>query len=142
MIAIVVILGAMFVPTTMVIAVGLLPSAAAFIVDQDAKRSITMTVTLMNSVGVLPFVLDLWKKGQTIDHSLAIIEEPVTWLIMYGAAGVGWVICFTVPHIVQLILGQRARLQIADLERQQEDLRHEWGEEVKQKPAFPAQPPT
>jgi hypothetical protein len=136
-IIVVVVLGAMFFPSAIVVAAGLLPAAAAFVCDQDAKRSITTTVTLMNGVGVLPFLLELWKRGQTVPHAMAILQDPVSWLIMYGAAAIGWVICFTVPHVVQLVLAQRARLQIADLESRQADLRHVWGEEVRQKQASP-----
>ena len=130
----------MFVPTSLLVALGFLPTVAAFIFDQDPKRSITTAVGLMNGSGTVPFVIELWRHGQTMDRSIALLHDPVTWLVMYGAASIGWLICFIVPHAVQLVLAQRARLQIAAHEDRQAELRKVWGEEIMQKPASPSAP--
>ncbi len=127
----------MFWPTAVVLAVGMLPAAAAYVFDQDSKRATTMTVALMNASGTLPFIIELWTKGQTLDHAMALVREPVTWLVMYGAAGIGWLICFIVPHAVQLVLAQRTRMQITDIENRQAELRQVWGEDVRQRTASP-----
>ncbi len=125
--------GAMFVSTALIVGVGMLPTLAALLVDGDKKKSVTVTVGLMNVAGVIPFIIELWKKGQTMQESMYIIQQPTVWICMYGAAAMGWLIVYSVPAAVQAVLAHRAHARIVDIDKHHAELVQLWGEAVKSK---------
>jgi hypothetical protein len=124
------IIGLAYVPLSVLILAGMMPTIIAFLFDQDGRRSPTVTIGLMNAAGVSPFVLKLWENGKTIESSLAMLKHGTTWLVMYGSAVGGWGILYIVPPIVHVIMVQKARHRMAELEKRQVILRTAWGEEV------------
>jgi hypothetical protein len=137
---VVIVLGMTFMPTTLLVVVGLVPTFVAFVVDQSEKRSITLTVGFLNAAGIVPSAIDLWQHGQTLDHSIALIENPLTCFMAYGAAAGGWLVKYSVPPVAQFLLAQSVKADIADLEKYQSELRRVWGDEVKAPPSSPAMP--
>ncbi len=123
--------GALFIPTAVLVMIGMLPAIVAFLIDDDRKKSLSMTVALMNGAGVIPFVIELWHKGQTLHETFAIIQQPMVWLFMYGGAAMGWLIIYSVPAVVQALLTHRASVRIADIDKRHADLVVQWGEDVK-----------
>jgi hypothetical protein len=129
--SIVMILAALvFFPTTLLLAAGMLPTLVAAIVERDNSRAAPLTVGPANLCGVMPFLLPLWLK----DHSLAavtdLLRDPVTWLVMYGAAAAGWVIYYGVPPLVASLVMARIQARINDLETANEELIEQWGRAV------------
>ena len=123
-------LGLAYAPISILVFAGMIPTIIAFLIDQDARRSTTITVGLMNAAGVSPFVLTLWEQGSTIKVSLGLLRHGMTWLVMYGSAAGGCVILFIIPPIVHVALIQKARHRIIELEKRQILLRSAWGDEV------------
>ena len=70
----------------------------------------------------------------TLDDSFSslqqVIDSPVSWLVMYGAAGIGWVLYFCVPPIVAMVVEVRVDETKRRLEGRAKVLVEEWGEEV------------
>jgi hypothetical protein len=126
--------GALFIPTAVLIMIGMLPAIVAYLIDNDRKKSISITVALMNAAGVVPFVIELWKKGQTLHTSFDIVEKPMVWLFMYGSAAMGWLIVYSVPAVVQALLSYRAKGRIDDIDKRHQALVELWGESVRSKP--------
>ncbi len=125
------VMGALFVPTAILLVAGMMPTLAALLIDRDEKKSTTVAVGLLNAAGVAPFVVRLWSQGQTLEQSFAIVSQVNTWLFMYGAAAIGWLVLYSVPGVIHVVLVQRAKLRIADIETRQQTLRELWGEEVR-----------
>jgi hypothetical protein len=138
----VIIVGISFMPTTIVVVAGLIPTLAAFVADQSARRSVTLTIGFMNAAGIVPSIIDLWQSGQTVEHSFTMVQNATMYLVAYGAAGCGWMIYFIVPPVVRLMLAQSVKLHIKELEEEQAALRRIWGEEVRPTttPTSPEQP--
>ena len=124
-------LGALLKATSLVLIVGMLPTLAAAIFDRDPRKSAALTVGLMNLGGVVPYVLELWRHGQTLAAAMTIVETPLTLMLMYAVAGIGWLLHYSIPAVVQVVMAQRARLVIAHLETQQAALVKDWGEEIR-----------
>ena len=117
-------------PTALLIAVGMVPSLVAYIIDRDPEKSAPMTVAPLNMCGILPFMMELWKHDHTMQAAITKIADPLTWLVMYGAAGVGWALYFLVPPIVTNIEVMRAQGRIESLNGRKKDLIEEWGPDV------------
>ncbi len=127
----VVVPGAVFAaPTTLMFGAGLIPSFVAWITDRDAEKSAGITVSVMNICGILPFTMDLWRHTHTVPEAMRMLGDPVTWLVMYGAAAVGWAFFFMVPPMVTSFEVARHRSRIETLQNKKRDLIEEWGPEV------------
>ena len=117
-------------PTALLFAVGLVPSFVAYIVDRDPDKTASMTVGPLNICGILPFTMDMWKHQHTMQAATHALGDPLTWLVMYGAAAVGWALYFLVPPIVTNFEVMRAESRIESLNGRKKDIVEEWGGDV------------
>ncbi len=123
--------GVLFLPTTILLAVGMMPTLIAFLVDRSKKR-ITRAVTIgaMNLAGCSPFVLDLWGYGQSFEKTFSIITQPTSIIVMYFAAAVGHMIGWSMTGIVASLMYERGKQRQVEIKKKQEELIERWGKEV------------
>lgn len=117
----------MFLPSMMLLVVGMTPTMAAMLTDRRREKYATLCVGCMNFTGVLPYMIELWTQDHSYDHAFSIIANPFTWLVMFGAAAIGWAIYFVAPGIVGMFIAMRADQRVERLRRRQRDLVEEWG---------------
>jgi len=121
-------------PTVFVAFFGMAPTLVAFIVDRSREKYATLSVAGLNGCGVFPYLLDLWTGSHTINQAISIMTDPFSLIIMYGAAGFGWMMFITVPPVVTSFLGVMAQKKVSSLRAQQRKLIEEWGESVARPP--------
>lgn len=83
-----------------------------------------------NLAGCVPFVLELWKTGRTMDNAIDIISEPMTVVIIYVAAAAGYFMEWMITQIVSNIMYQQGLARRKAITKRQEDLVERWGREV------------
>ena len=120
----------LFLPTSIVLGAAMIPSLVALMVDQDPDKLGTITVAPINFCGALPTAMSLWSSNNTVPHALHLLSEPLAWLIMYGAAAIGWVLYFVIPPIISSFVVRRHQAEITRLTEHQEKLVAEWGADV------------
>lgn len=126
-----VIAGMAFVPTTIVLSVGMLPTIVALLVDRTKKKYKVYTVGMMNLTGCIPFLFDMWSRERhNIDAALEYIGDPNTVTLMYFAAFLGYLIDWGMTGIVATYLSHKSRTRIEEIERIQDRLIEKWGKEV------------
>ncbi|HYC04569.1 MAG TPA: hypothetical protein VED40_14845 [Azospirillaceae bacterium] len=128
-------LGVVVLPTTVLMGAGLIPTLVAALVDRDPEKSAALTVGAMNLCGVMPFAIELWQSGHTLDLALGLLATPYTWLVMYGAAAIGWGFYFAIPPLVAGFVTMRDEDKARRLEQERDALVEEWGPEVAGLPA-------
>jgi predicted transporter len=115
-------------PTILILVIGMFPTVAAFFADRRKEKYAAFTVGLMNLCGVLPFALNMWVVGgANMNTATAQIGNVFNWLIMYGAAAMGWGIYYVTPGIVAMFLKLQIDRRIAKLQSYQQELIEEWG---------------
>lgn len=114
-------------PTVLILGIGMLPTMAALISDRRKEKYATLCVGCMNFVGVLPFMIKLWTEDHSYNNAFKVIGDPFTWLVMFGAAALGWAIYYVAPGIVGMFIGLRTEQRVQRLRRRQRDLVEEWG---------------
>jgi len=124
------ILSIMAPPLAMVLLAGLLPSLAAFIVDRQPARYLTRTIVWMNFAGVIALLSRLWTGGISFEHAIEALSNPFSWLLMYGAAGMGWLIFYSTPPIARMMVDARADKLQKQLRERAKKLKEEWGDDV------------
>lgn len=126
--------GLMMMPTSVLVLAGLAPTIVAFLIDRDPEKSAAMTVGAMNLCGIAPFVVQLWQRGHEMAVTLRLLADPATWLVMFGAAAIGWLLYFLIPQLVAAFLALRNEAKIRDLEERRSLLVADWGPEVMGRP--------
>jgi hypothetical protein len=117
-------------PTMVVAAVGMLPTLVAYIVDGRREKYAAFSVGCMNFCGVLPFMLQLWTQEHSFAMAWRIVGDPVSWMVMYAAASVGWIIYYAAPHVVAAYLRFQLDRRINKLREYQKELVTEWGDSI------------
>jgi hypothetical protein len=117
-------------PLFLIILPGMMPTLVTLFVDRQRPRYLTYTVGVMNFAGVLPFLLTLAKGRLSLQTVAALLSDPMVWLVMYGAAAAGWLICAATSPLARLCLELQAAQKRRALEALAKAIRQEWGEEV------------
>lgn len=117
-------------PTALITLIGMIPTVVAHICDRDPDKTAPICVGAINICGILPFVMDLWKHQHTMQAAMKLLGDPFTWLVMYGAAAVGWGFYYLIPPIVTNFEVTMAEGRIESLLKKRRELMEEWGGEV------------
>ncbi len=123
-------IGAMVVPTVIVLSVALIPTAVAFIMERKNGPYGGITVGALNLAGAAPYLTDLWFKEHTIGAAVNIITSILAWTVFYGAAALGWAIYAVTPSIVSATIAMTAGRQITMLRAKERELVQTWGPDV------------
>ncbi len=119
-----------FLPTTIFLFFAMMPTLVAGLVDRGGKGTRALTVGSMNLAGCTPFLLELWTSGHTAENALTIISNPRTVVVIYCAAGIGYLIDWAMSGIVATVMIQRSGARLKDIKKRQTDLVERWGQEV------------
>lgn len=108
------IIGVIALPTVLLLAVGMAPTLVAFfIVDCHPAKYSTRAVGYLNFAGCLPYAIDPWRSGGVWDFEtlFTITTNPVSLLVMYSAAAVGWIVLFAAPPVVSAYLAVTSEMR-------------------------------
>lgn len=119
-----------FMATTALLCIAMLPTLAAGLSDRIRGETRALTIGAMNIAGTTPFLLDLWSTGHNLDNALSIITDPRTIIVVYSAAGVGWIIDWAVAGMVATMMQQGGVKRLKDIKERQAALVERWGPEV------------
>jgi hypothetical protein len=117
-------------PTTILFGIGMIPTIVAYVIDRDPDKSAPITVGGLNFCGCMPFAIDLWKHQHTIGAAAKVFADPLSWLVMYSAAAVGWGIYYGIPPMVAGMEVTRAEKRVEVLKQKKVALVQEWGPDV------------
>jgi len=120
----------MMIPTVIVLAVALVPTGVAFIMERGKGYYGGLTVGAMNLAGTSPYLADLWSQGHTVSVALGIITNVFAWMMFYGAALFGWAIYSTMPAAVSAFMTMTSSQRITAMRGQQRELVQKWGPDV------------
>jgi hypothetical protein len=117
-------------PLCIVLLTGLIPTMVSVLTDRYRARYLTRTIGAMNLAGIAPLVYQLWTHHFTLDEAMALLSNPMSWLMMYGAAALGWALFLAMPLVARVVVDVRADQQQTYLKARAKQLVAEWGEDV------------
>lgn len=117
-------------PTVTLLLLGMVPTYVALGTDNDPEKSGAVSVGAMNFAGIVPFVIDLWTKGQTMGNALHILGDANSWLIILGASAVGQLIVYAIPQALATLTLAQAEMRIKTMRKNLDMLKESWGPEV------------
>jgi hypothetical protein len=141
------VIGYIFLPTTVFLAFGMMPTMAAFLTDRSVGRNKTVCVGLMNFAGCFPFLLKFWTDfgQQTVPNAFRLASDLETIIVVYLLAAGGYAIDIAVTGITSNIVIKRSQKRLKKARIEQEKLVKRWGQKVTGKYAlddygFPTEP--
>jgi hypothetical protein len=117
-------------PTVMLVFFGLLPSIVAWIVDRTEQKYATACVFGLNFSGLFPFLLEIWFEDHILDAAMRVLTDVFDLMIIYGAAGFGWMLYMALPPFVTTFLSVMSEHRLTVLKENQANIIEEWGENV------------
>lgn len=130
MLAVFAVASVVFLPTTVLLFVGMLPTVVARVVDRTPERTKSLTVGFMNFAGCFPFWYQLVESGHKIDNAMLILSDPMTIVIIYASALVGYGIEMVMTVIVAGLMVQKGQSRLKSIKSHQEEMVKKWGPEV------------
>lgn len=139
----------MIIPTVIVLAVALLPTGVAFIIERARGYYGGLCVGAMNMAGAAPYLTKMWFQNHTVEGALDVITDVFAYLVIYGCAAFGWALYSTTPSLVSAFMAMTAGRRVTTMRAQQKELVQKWGPDVesvyepelKAAAATPAAPP-
>lgn len=126
----VVVVGIMHLPTTFLLAFGMLPTFVALGVDRDPEKNKSFTIGSMNFAGCFPYLLEIWNQGNTMEMAMSYLMEPMTVIVMYSAAASGYLINWLVTWGIASMMVRRGHSRIQRIEKEKQALEERWGKKV------------
>ncbi len=123
-------LALLFLPTSMLLFFGMLPSLVAFFMSAKGVGARASTVAGMNLAGCVPFVFKLWSMGNDFEASVDIVTNMNYMAIIYLAAAFGYMIDWVMTGIVSSFLYQKGLARMKAIKKRQKKLIDMWGHQV------------
>jgi hypothetical protein len=111
---------------------GMLPGLIAMIIDQEPKKYVSKIVLSFNFTGLCLYLSKIIAAHESA-NSMAIefIISPQTWLTIYSAAAVGWMVYWAFPYFAISLNNLKIQFRVQQLNLELEKLVQEWGDEIR-----------
>lgn len=126
-----VLMSIVFFASSLLLAVGMLPTLIAVVVVSKNHKNKALTIGAMNFAGCFIYLLEIWQSNDRIATSLEVLSNPMTVVIMYGAAAIGYIINWGVTNFVRQIMYGVAEKKIKYFEKEKNRLEERWGKKVR-----------
>jgi hypothetical protein len=123
-------LAGVFLPSTVLLLIGMLPTPFAILTDRTKGKTKVMTVGSMNLAGCSPFLFQLWTVEHSFSKSIEIATDPLAIIVMWSSAAVGYVLNWAMTGIVSATMHQRGLSRQKSIQKRQNELIERWGQEV------------
>lgn len=110
--------------------IAMLPSIVVYYLDQSEHGYLFRSIFYCNCSGLLPYLAKLIKWGPTSGNLQEIMDSTTTWVIVYGAAFIGYLLTIVAPLVAQALIGGMHQTQVRGLQRAQKKIEKEWGNEI------------
>ena len=117
-------------PTCVVLAAGMMPTAIAWCVDRAPQKHLAVSVGALNFCGSLVFVFELLERGHYLPFAFEVLGDPFGWLVALGAAAIGWGLYQAMPSLSANLAAMKEHARLAELAKLQKNLIEEWGDDV------------
>jgi hypothetical protein len=116
--------------TTILLFVGMLPTIVSRFVDKTPEKTKSLTIGFMNFAGCFPFWLKMVQRGHDLQAVADVVFQPLTIVIIYASALVGYLIEWGVVGFVATIMVQKGKHRLTEIVKIQEAMVKKWGPEV------------
>ncbi len=118
------------IPTFIVLMIGVLPSVVSLFTIPADQRIRVICIANLNLCGVTPYIYELWQSTDQMAKLSKMMVDPIAWIVMYGAASVGWLLYAIVPAAISSVSNTYLTRKTNRLRNKQSPLVAEFGDDV------------
>lgn len=130
LLAMIIVVGIVFLPTSMILFIGMMPTMSAVILGTVRTKTRVSTIAALNLVGCMPFIIKLWAGENNFEASFTILMTPLTIVIIYGAAASAYLLDWAVTGVVSAYMYQKAERRIKAIDKRLAAVSEVWGAEA------------
>lgn len=130
LLAMIIVVGIIFLPTSMILFIGMMPTMSAVILGAARAKTRVSTIAALNMVGCMPFVIKLWAGENNFEASVLILMTPLTIVIIYGAAASAYLLDWAVTGVVSAYMYQKADRRVKAIDKRLDAVSEVWGKEA------------
>lgn len=127
---IIVVISMLYLPSAILFFVGMLPTFAAYLTDRIPGKNKTFTIGALNFSGCFYYLIKIWSNSNPMEAAVSYLSDPVTIIVIYVAAGLGYILNYVATIMVSSVLRQKSRIRLDTLEDKKKKLEERWGEKV------------
>jgi len=116
--------------TSLLFVVCMLPSIVYWCIDKTIQKSKTLTIASMNFIGCFYYLSHVWVAANPIEKSIEFLSNPVTIIVCYMMAILGYVINYITVFTVSSFDKEKAENRISQIEKEKSTLEKRWGKKV------------
>lgn len=120
----------LYLHSTILFVLGMLPTLVAFFVDKQVGKNKTFTIGSLNFAACFYYLTKVWSHAQPMEMAIDFITNPKTYVVIYSAAALGYLINYITTIIVASVLKQKSLIRLEKLEKAKKQLEERWGEKV------------
>ena len=120
-----------FLPSTLLLTLGMLPTLIALVVVSKSHKNKVLTIGAMNFAGCFPYLMDIWQSNDRMSTMIDVMSNPMTIVVMYSAAGIGYIINYGVTRLVRQLMYSGAERKIKNIEIERKNIEKRWGRKVR-----------
>ena len=83
-------------------------------------------VCVFNITGIIPFLYQLWSSIIPSEVSKIIMSDPKTWLVVYTACLVGYILYAFMPTMISKIYMLQVKLDVENLKKKKKQIVLDW----------------
>ncbi len=121
----------MFYTISFFLIVGMLPSVVAYFTNKSTHPIRTLTVGALNFAGCFPFLIELVHYKNDLTRSLDVLSDPITIVVAYSAAMIGYLVDWAISGLAAGILYQRGLERQKQIKKEQAAFIERWGEKIR-----------
>lgn len=113
----------------LILAVAMVPTLVLAMTGKSGtlQNDKLMTVLFLNLAGVTPFAVEVWDSPKIFQY---VITDAVKISVMYGAAGLGYVLIWVGPMVAALVLEALAQDRLKKIAAERKGLQDIFGAEL------------
>lgn len=114
-------------PTALLLALMLVPTGMAFLLDPRPERPAARPVLLFGLAATLPSLLVLWRGGHSIDLAFSLCTDVSVLGVAWASQAAGWLLAEIAPLCTRLALDARSAARTAKLRAARARFEADWG---------------
>ncbi len=117
----------------MILVMMLIPSVLAFFIDRKVGKPSFKVIAACNISAALPYIVPIiqFSLKKHFSEVSQVVDDPMVWAFIYCAALAGWAMLYLAKIVARVVTLMHYDYSIKLLERKQEILVKEWGDDIK-----------
>ena len=120
----------LYLPMAILFIASMMPTFVAYLTDHQLGKNKTFTIGALNFSAFFYYLINIVRQPFPLEVSMDYLADPMTIIVIYSAATLGYLLNYISTMMVSSILQQKSHARIKKLEDKKKELEERWGAKV------------